>query len=48
MDFEESGAKILESQVSRMSASEYEKNEKKIMEAIRKGNFVYDLSGGAR
>jgi hypothetical protein len=48
MDFEESGAKILESQVARMSASEYEKNEKKIMEAIRKGNFVYDLSGGAR
>jgi glutaredoxin-related protein len=48
MDFEESGAKILESQVARMSANEYEKNEKKIMEAIRKGNFVYDLSGGAR
>lgn len=48
MDFEESGAKILESQVARMSAAEYEKNEKKIMEAIRKGNFVYDLSGGAR
>lgn len=48
MDFEESGAKILESQVARMSAQDYEKNEKKIMEAIRKGNFVYDISGGAR
>lgn len=48
VDFDESGARILESQVAKMSAEEFAKNEKKIMEAIRKGNFVYDLSGGAR
>jgi hypothetical protein len=48
MDFENDGEKILESRVARMSMDEYAKNETKIMEAIRKGNFVYDLSGGAR
>lgn len=48
MDFENDGEKILESRVAKMSMDEYAKNEKKIMEAIRKGNFVYDLSGGAR
>lgn len=48
VDFESDGEKILESRVNKMSMDEYAKNEKKIMEAIRKGNFVYDLSGGAR
>jgi hypothetical protein len=48
MDFENDGEKILESRVAKMSMDEYAKNEKKIMEAIRKGSFVYDLSGGAR
>ncbi len=48
MDFEDTGTKILESQVSKMSVAEFAKNEKKIMEAIRKGNFVYDVSGAAR
>lgn len=48
MDFDNDGEKILESRVAKMSADEFAKNEKKIMEAIRKGNFVYDLSGGAR
>jgi hypothetical protein len=48
MDFENDGEKILESRVAKMNMDEYAKNEKKIMEAIRKGNFVYDLSGGAR
>lgn len=48
MDFENDGEKILESRVAKMSMDEYAKYEKKIMEAIRKGNFVYDLSGGAR
>jgi len=48
VDFDESGAKIYESQVSKMDMNTYAKNEGKIMEAIRKGNFVYDLSGGAR
>lgn len=42
-----SGA-ILESEVNRMSAQEYEKRSDEIMEAIRTGNFVYDLSGNAR
>ena len=37
-----------ESQVEKMSASQYEKNQEKIMEAIRSGKFVYDLSGSAR
>ncbi len=31
-----------------MSAQEYEKRSDEIMEAIRTGNFVYDLSGNAR
>ena len=37
-----------ESQVARMSISEYEANEEAILEAQRNGKFVYDLSGGAR
>ena len=48
MDFENDGEKIYESRVAKMSMQDYAKNEKKIMEAIHKGNFVYDLSGGAR
>jgi hypothetical protein len=39
---------IKESDVQRMSAEEYEKNSDTIMEAIRAGNFVYDVSGSAR
>ena len=39
---------ILESDVQKMSAQEYEKRSDEIMEAIRTGNFVYDLSGNAR
>ena len=31
-----------------MSADEYEKNADMIMEAIRSGNFIYDVSGSAR
>ena len=30
------------------STDEYEKNADSIMEAIRSGNFVYDISGNAR
>jgi len=37
-----------ESQVDRMSAAEYDKNEPAIMEAISKGLFDYDLTGAAR
>ena len=39
---------ILESEVQKMSAQEYEKMSDDIMEAIRTANFVYDLSGNAR
>lgn len=37
-----------ESQVAKMSASEYEANMEAIDKAIRSGKFIYDLSGGAR
>ena len=37
-----------ESTVEGMSATEYEKNSDAIMEAIRSGNFIYDISGSAR
>ena len=40
--------KILESSVQKMSAQQYEKQADTIMEAIRSGNFVYDVSGSAR
>ena len=39
---------MLESEVQKMSAQEYEKRSDEIMEAIRTGNFIYDLSGSAR
>ena len=39
---------IRESDVQNMSAEEYEKNSDIIMESIRAGNFVYDVSGSAR
>ena len=31
-----------------MSDAEYEKNEDAIMDAMRKGNFTYDVSGASR
>ena len=37
-----------ESAVEKMSAAEYEENSDSIMEAIRSGNFNYDVSGEAR
>ena len=37
-----------ESAVEKMSSQEYEKKSEQIMEAIRSGNFVYDVSGNAR
>lgn len=40
--------KIYESAVAKMSDKEYEENEENILEAMRSGNFVYDMSGGAR
>ena len=42
------GKSIKESEVNKMSAQEYEKRADEIMEAIRTGNFIYDLSGSAR
>jgi len=48
VDATDSGKKILESVVQKMSAKEYEKKADTIMEAIRAGNFIYDVSGSAR
>ena len=39
---------IKESDVQKMSPQEYEKQSDEIMEAIRSGKFIYDLSGSAR
>ena len=47
-DAEAKTTKILESDVQKMSAEQYEKNADMIMESIRSGNFIYDLSGSAR
>ena len=47
LDNDTSGA-IKESDVQKMSAQEYEKHSDEIMEAIRGGKFIYDLSGNAR
>ena len=44
----EKKGKWTESQVEKMSAKEYEKNSESIMESIRSGSFVYDISGAAR
>jgi phosphopantetheine adenylyltransferase len=41
-------AKFSESQVAAMSDRDYEKNEDAILEAMRTGAFVYDVSGAAR
>lgn len=48
IDAEESSKKIRESQVAKMSDKEYEAAEASILEAMRTGNFIYDVSGGAR
>jgi hypothetical protein len=45
---DETKAYIKESDVNRMSAQEYEKKADSIMEAIRAGKFIYDISGNAR
>ena len=47
-DVEGKNKKILESEVQRMSADEYEKNSDIIMNAIRAGDYIYDISGSAR
>ena len=45
---DETSSYLKESDVQKMSAQEYEKNSDEIMEAIRSGKFVYDISGSAR
>ena len=42
------GNAIKESDVQKMSTQEYEKHSDEIMESIRSGNFIYDVSGSAR
>ena len=48
VDAEVSNGRITESDVNKMSAAEYEKRSDEIMEAIRGGRFVYDMTGAAR
>ena len=45
---ENTSGMIKESDVEQMSAQEYEKNSEKVMEAIRDGKFIYDITGSAR
>jgi hypothetical protein len=45
---DESSDYLRESQVQNMSPHEYEKYADDIMEAIRSGKFIYDISGSAR
>lgn len=45
---DEGSSYIKESVVQKMSPQEYEKRSDEIMEAIRSGKFVYDVSGSAR
>ena len=45
---EQQAGAIKESAVQKMSAQQYEKNAEAIMEAIRTGKFIYDVSGNAR
>jgi hypothetical protein len=39
---------LRESQVQKMSSQEYERRADEVMEAIRSGKFIYDVSGSAR
>ena len=45
---DEASTYLRESQVQKMSSQEYEKRSDEIMEAIRTGKFIYDMSGSAR
>jgi len=45
---DKTGGSFKESQVAKMTPQEYERNSDVIMEAIRSGRFVYDISGNAR
>ena len=48
VDAEGSSRQIKESEVAKMSATEFEKRADDINDAIRNGRFVYDISGSAR
>ena len=48
VDVTESGDRIKESDIAKMSDKDYEKNADKIQEAHRSGKIIYDLSGNAR
>ena len=47
-DTDKTSGSFKESQVAKMTPQEYERNADVIMEAIRSGRFVYDVSGNAR
>ena len=48
VDAEEVSGTIKESDIERMSASEYARQADKINEAMRSGKIIYDISGNAR
>ena len=48
IDADETSGSFKESDISRMSAKEYEKQEEAITKSIQSGKFIYDLSGSAR
>ena len=47
-DSSSNNSKMSESRVNKMTTQEYEKHQNEIMESIRSGNFIYDISGSAR
>ena len=48
VEADEAAGSFKESDIARMSAKEYEKQEDAITKAIQSGKFIYDLSGNAR
>ena len=48
VEADEAAGSFKESDIARMSAKEYEKQEDAITKAIQSGKFIYDLSGSAR
>lgn len=48
VDPDEGGKKIRESEVSRWTDKEFEERMDEVFKAQREGNFIYDVSGGAR
>ena len=48
VDADDSSERMKESDVAKMSATEFEKRSDEITEAMRSGKFIYDISGNAR